>query len=80
MNKSKLKEILKYAKQGDVFIREDYSPCYSKIAILINGGVKTFKISKKNLEKLKNEFDKNKIGWEYCEYPGCCNPCDIWDK
>ena len=76
----RLKEILKMAKEGDVFIRENYSPCYSKIAIIIDGDVKLYRISKKNLEKLLREFERRKIGWEDCEYPHCCNPCDIWDE
>jgi len=71
MNKSKLKEILKYAKQGDVIIRERHN----EVVILLNTNRK-YELTKKEIDKLTAELDKRKIGYEFCECQGC-GACDL---
>jgi len=69
MNK-KLKEILKYAEQGDIIIREELD----EVIIFVVGESKDrrWKLSKKEIEKLMEELDKREIGYELCDGCGAC--------
>ena len=72
MNKSKLKEILKYAKQGDVIIREGFNEV---VIFVVEGQDRKYELNEKEIDLLTKELDKRKIGYEFCECQGCgaCN-------